>query len=101
MAFVTCTAVGYLLARARRSDERGQRRVQWLLLTLALVGSVAALLEAVALVFDQVGLEPFRAPAVWLLAIGGAVGVGIAVSPRSTPMSRACCGGYWSSGRSP
>ena len=48
---------------------------------LALVGSVAALLEGVALIFDEVGLEPFRAPVVWLLAIGAAVGVGIAVSP--------------------
>jgi signal transduction histidine kinase len=81
VALLTVGVVGYLLARARRSDERGQRRVQWVLLTIALVGSVGALLEAVALIFDEVGLEPFRAPAVWLLAIAAAVGAGIAVSP--------------------
>ena len=85
VAVLVLGVVGYLLARARRSDERGQRRVQWLLLTLAAVGSAAALLEGVALIFDAVSLEPFRAPIVWLLAIGAAVGVGVSVSPPEQP----------------
>ena len=85
VAVLVLGVVGYLLARARRSDERGQRRVQWILLTLAAVGSAAALLEAVALIFDAVSLEPFRAPIAWLLAIGAAVGVGVSVSPPEQP----------------
>jgi signal transduction histidine kinase len=77
--------VGFLLARARRVDARGERRIQWLLLTLAAVTSTAALLEGSAVIFDIAGLEPFRAPTVWLLAIATALGTGIAYSPPPHP----------------
>jgi signal transduction histidine kinase len=77
--------VGYLLARARRASARGERRTQWLLLTLAAVTFTAALLEGCAVIFDVTGLEAFRAPTAWLLAIATALGVGIAYSPPTQP----------------
>ena len=83
-AIVVGGVVGFLISRAQRTDARGERRIQWLLLTVATTASAASLLEGAAVIFD-VGLEPFRQPTVWLLAIAAALGVGVAYSPPDHP----------------